>query len=206
MNDKIIKIIMVIDGKYKVVTKNYEDSKECKKILANLSNYSYLNELMQRYINKNNLIVPHNQELNVLCLNCANMLKCPKVLDKEKRTLKKYPFITYGIESILVDKDANKLYNDALLEYRKRLGDGDESVYSDLSLNQRLVDTGYNIKNICVYGCKKFVDDKDVEVKKKEEYKTLVKESKKKTFTNKGDQSKQKPALTVADIIKYFNF
>lgn len=43
-----------------------------------------------------------------ICGDCVNMLRCPKVRDKEKRPSENYPYITDGLEILLIDKEIRK--------------------------------------------------------------------------------------------------
>ena len=117
-----------------------------------------------------------DKKYRYLCRDCANMLKCPKVKDSDKKALNKYPFIKNGLEVIYVDVDKRKEYLSALKKQRKMIEDGsfDEK---DQNLNSLLASTGIDVPLIGVFKCSNFVDEiapkkenKQKKVKKKDDY------------------------------------
>lgn len=121
-------------------------------------------DLMSRVIND-----IYNININFkgnICGDCALMLDCPKVRDKEKRLLESYPYITDGIEVILLDKEIREAYEKALAIYKRHQEDPDFYIDDEKELDDALNNPGIDVPVISVFGCKKFIADNANTVKK----------------------------------------
>ncbi len=96
-----------------------------------------------------------------ICGDCVNMLRCPKVRDKEKRPLENYPYITDGLEILLIDKEIRKQYQDALEEYKERSSADDFYLDNDEDLNLKLSDSGVEVPVISVFKCSNFIPEEE---------------------------------------------
>ena len=179
-DNEIVKMIFVINGKYVVSTKEYT-MQEFKKIKNNLKSPSFLDSSFKKYIKEKGILI--DDKLSYICPDCANMLKCPKVMDHDKKPLKAYPFITNGAQIICVNEYERAEYKLALSEYRKRLDAGDETVLKDLGILEKLNSNGFYVPSISVFGCSNYVDDKklasqsralDREIKKQDKARAFV--------------------------------
>lgn len=152
------KIEVVLNGKYKMVDANS---------IINTDNKRNLPEFIRGKINPSDLMHEtlrriYNINVNFkgnICGDCARMLSCPKVMDKEKRLLKAYPYITDGLELILIDNDVRNTYENAIKEYKSKEKEPDFYLDDDANLKARLQDNGIDVSIISVFGCREFVPD-----------------------------------------------
>lgn len=160
-----IKIGVVLNGKQHLIDgKSIIDVKE-NKLPMYIRHKIKPNDLMTK-------AVKHIYNIDVsfdgnICGYCARMLHCPKVTEQEKRLLKGYPYITDGIEVILIDNEIRSTYNDALKEYNVRKNDPDFYLDGDRRLEDALNNNGIEVPIISVFDCKKFISDYEDRLVKK---------------------------------------
>lgn len=87
-----------------------------------------------------------------LCANCENMTKCEKVLDKEKKSLNAYSFITSAIKIVTIIPELQEAAKS--MESYKDADNDDKDMLSKV---------GKSIPSILVFKCKNFVDDSNDE-------------------------------------------
>lgn len=187
-NKEIVKVIFVINGKY-VEDKEEYTIEEFKEIKPNLKNPTYLNNLIRKYLSKNNITIGNNK-LSYICPDCANMLRCPKVMNRDKKSIKAYPFITNGAQIVCINEFEREEYKIALAEYRKRLDSGDESVLKDLGILERLNSNGIEVPSISVFECKCYKDDKEIALENRAKDREIKKQEKAKKFVEEQELEK----------------
>ncbi len=155
-----IKVRFVFDGKYSTI-----DINKTEKDIKDKNLRVYLKYKVKPYVLMNNYAfnkygIKTNFKNN-LCGDCKNMLRCPKVVDTEKRPLEKYPYIKNGVQIILIDNQINDLYNSSVKIYNY-LKDNDGFLLDDYpALKENLSNNGREITSFSVFECSKFVDDND---------------------------------------------
>ena len=159
MKDLVLRLILVINGEYKYISKNISaNTKDNKKIIQSMHKVNYTTNLTKKYAKTKGLNVGDNT-FEWKCPTCAYMTVCPKVLDPEKGSLKKYPFIKNGAQLILINNEKNKIYKDALEEYNKRIKDSDFDLTLDKELAEKLSNTGIHVISTEVYDCENYLFD-----------------------------------------------
>ena len=155
----IINIEIVEHNNYTSFDKeiNGENITECKKKTYLLTKENGPQDLMHKFVkkafNKNITYSKH------LCANCENMTKCEKVLDKEKKNLNAYSFITSAIKIVTIIPELQEAaksmesYKDAD-NYDKDMDNDDKDMLSRV---------GKSIPSILVFNCENFVDDSNDE-------------------------------------------
>lgn len=160
-----IKIKTVLNGKYNLTSGDkIINDKKIRNLPAYLRNKVKPYDLMSKVV-KDIYNININFKGNI-CGDCALMLSCPKVRDKEKRLLEAYPYITDGIEVILLDKEVREVYERALAIYKQRQQDPNFYMDEDKELDDALNNPGIDVPVISVFGCKKFIADNANTVKK----------------------------------------
>jgi len=153
-----IKAIVAYKGKYKIIDADILRRKvPDKKLKSYLKDKTKPNEIMKSCVAKG-----YDEQVSFginLCGACKNMLKCPKVLDTKKRSLEKYPYITAGLELVLMDVEKNKAYKNALKQYKELNQESDFNIDDYPKIKESLSDNGIEVPLITVFSCSRFVDD-----------------------------------------------
>ncbi len=158
MKNYKIKVRVVFNGEYSVINidKMSKDIND-KNIKSYLKDKVKSFTLMNRYV-YNKYKIKTNFEKN-LCGDCKNMLNCPKVIDVQKGALKKYPYITNGIQIILVNNEINDIYNNSVKRYSDLKDNKDFNLDHYPTLEKKLSNNGMDFIHFSVFECSKFVDD-----------------------------------------------
>lgn len=153
-----INVKIVYNGKYYLINGN--------KIGENISDKKikqYIRDKVKTNIIMNKFVLMKygvNPEFKInLCGSCKNMTKCPKVIDKDKRDPKYYPYIRSGIEVVLINSEKKEKYEDALKKYKDLNEDIDFDIENYPELLESLSDSGIDVPQISVFECYKYVDD-----------------------------------------------
>ncbi len=171
MNKYEIKIVMALNKKYKTIDGFLIFDRDNDKNLIHHIKYEVRPSLLMHEAVKKAFCEDINFNGNI-CGDCAHMLDCAKVKDKEKRLFNAYPFITDGLEVILIDREISNNYKKAQEEYKKKENDPFFYLDDDKELKEKLKNTGIDVSLITVFGCENFVN---------EEGSTLIKKPKKQT-------------------------
>ncbi len=162
MKKYVIKIVAVHKGKYKVLDGNPFISKDTKDLPRYISTKIRPSALMKKVVKK--AYGTDESFYGNICGNCVYMLTCPKVKDDQKKLLKSYPFITDGLELVLIDKEIKNDYENAKKEYDEKIKQPFYQLIDDKELTKRLENDGISVPIISVFGCKKFRSDDDTEL------------------------------------------
>lgn len=181
MNEYDLKIGLVLNKEYKFVSgnsliKNVPQSNVKDYVRDKIKTPILMNKYARRLYK-----VDQTFKSNI-CGDCANMLICPKVRDREKRALKAYPFIIDGIEISLCDKKVQKVYLEALEKYNELKKDEHFFLddYPELKLD--LCNEGKEVVHMTVFECKNFISDEEKEAKEKAEKQMIIKHPYKRRF------------------------
>lgn len=177
MNKYDLKIEMVLNGEYKLgngnaIIKDIDQNDVKNFVNTKIKPEKIMNRCAKKVYNMN---LEYNGNI---CGDCENFVFCPKVRDSEKRSLKAYPYITDGIEIILIDKEMHDSYLEACKTYNELKDNEDFSIEDDLEFRSTLNLTGREVSHILVTGCKKFVDDSKKVKEKVTDVKAYFKEHK----------------------------
>lgn len=160
MDKKVnMRILTIINGDYNVESKNYSyTDKEYKKRHTFFNSATNAKQALINYALKKGIVISP-RELNYLCATCKNMLKCPKVMDSNKKTINKYPFIKTGIQVIYVDEEKRRKYKEFLDLQRASYESYDKYDEQDELIEQELKNGIRKVQMFQVYECDKYVDE-----------------------------------------------
>ncbi len=161
-----IQVYFVLNGNY-----DKEDVSDLIEVSINGNHISERIRYKIKPVELMNAVVKKKYSINTdfkgnICGDCIHMLKCPKVMDNEKKPLKSYGYITDGLELLLIDIETRKQYINAVKEYKDKLNYFDFDLDDDTDLKRRLQNSGVDVPIISVFGCKNFLPD-DVQYVKK---------------------------------------
>lgn len=159
MNRYKIQVSFVLNGNY-----DKEDVSDLIKVNVNGKHIPERIRYKIKPLELMDTVVKRKYGINVdfkgnICGDCIHMLKCPKVMDNEKRPLKSYGYITDGLELLLIDIETRKQYINAVKEYKDKLNYFDFDLDDDVDLKRRLQNSGVDVPIISVFGCKKYYPD-----------------------------------------------
>lgn len=197
-----VSVDMVIDGLYKnIESEEVVSSGKYGNLKKEITSVKSTSKYMDDYQKELGLVSKVDYEKGNICWNCSRLTRCPKVRDKNRESIKEYPFIITGIMISFVNHNQEQRYLEALEEYEKLQDQGDYVISEHQELEANLNNNGKEVDIINVYKCKSFYSDEQARLDAKKN------SAKIKTPTKKLVQKKKEKheELSLPDILsKYF--